>query len=381
MASLTLAVGGFWGTIFEWAGGFIPGFALTVILFTIVLKLILSPLEIYQKITTKKQSEMQAKLQPELNKLQKRFANNKEMLNQKTAELYKRENFNIVGSCLGIVINLAITLIVFITLFTSLNQISQEKIKTEYSNLTQTYSVTFVSNAQEQSNGVIVVDSTDTISSVYEKINSSGLTETEKEELITNLKNISKLAASDKYTEIKESFLWIKNVYRPDTYASVFPSANEYLNISNTNFKNVSAENKFTDIYGIEYSTAETAQTAFINEYNDITGNINEVYNGWNGYLILVILAAAITILSQLITTKATKAKKQYDKRGNEIEIKQPSGKLLLFLLPALMIWFTLQYSAVFALYIVINSLMSLIISLITGVVINAKEKRKESLN
>jgi len=380
MANLMLAVGGLWGTIFEWLNGFIPSFGLTIILFTIALKLILSPLEVYQKVTTKKQSEMQAKLQPELDKLQKRFANNKEMLNQKTAELYKRENYNVMGSCLGMLVNLVITLVVFITLFTSLNQISQYKIKTEYSNLTETYQTTFISNANEKSGGIIVVDENDTVSSIINKINSSSLSDEEKSTLINDLKEVSKQAASEKYTEIKESFLWIKNVFRPDTYVSVFPSAEEYLQISNTNFNNVSSEATYFDIYGNVYETPQTAKEAFINEYKDITGQINVTYSGWNGYLILVVLAAGITVLSQIIALRATKAKKQVDKKGNEIEVKQPNGKLMLFLLPALMIVFTLQYSAAFALYIVTNSLMSLIISFITGLVLDKKDK-KESLN
>ena len=50
MANLTLAVGGLWGQIINWFQSFIPSFGLTIIVFTVALKLILSPLEVYQKI-------------------------------------------------------------------------------------------------------------------------------------------------------------------------------------------------------------------------------------------------------------------------------------------------------------------------------------------
>ncbi len=380
MANLMLAVGGLWGTIINWFNSFIPSFGLTIIVFTVALKLILSPLEVYQKITTKKQTEVQAKLQPQLEKLQKKFGNNKDMLNQKTAELYKKENFNVMGSCLGLLINLILTLVIFITLFSSLNQISQYNIKTEYDNLKQTYISTFVETAKTNTYSITITDE-DTPKTVIEKIKASSLTDEEKDTYILTLKDSASESTVNKYTEIKEGFLWIKNIYRPDTYASVFPSGNEFMSISGTNFKKVSSENPYTDIYGESYTTTETAKEAFLLEYKDITKDIKTKYSGWNGYLILVILSAVITVLSQIIATKTTKPKNTTDKKGNEIEVKQPTSKFMLVLLPILMIIFTLQYSSAFAIYIVINSLMSLIISFVTGLILNKKDKKKESIN
>lgn len=380
MANLMLAVGGLWGTIINWFNSFIPSFGLTIIVFTVALKLILSPLEVYQKITTKKQTEVQAKLQPQLEKLQKKFGNNKDMLNQKTAELYKKENFNVMGSCLGLLINLILTLVIFITLFSSLNQISQYNIKTEYDNLKQTYISTFVETAKTNTYSITITDE-DTPKTVIEKIKASSLTNEEKDAYILTLKDSASESTVNKYTEIKEGFLWIKNIYRPDTYASVFPSGNEFMSISGTNFKKVSSENPYTDIYGESYTTTETAKEAFLLEYKDITKDIKTKYSGWNGYLILVILSAVITVLSQIIATKTTKPKNTTDKKGNEIEVKQPTSKFMLVLLPILMIIFTLQYSSAFAIYIVINSLMSLIISFVTGLILNKKDKKKESIN
>lgn len=382
MANIILTVGGLWGKIISWFGSFIPSFGLTIIVFTIALKLILSPLEVYQKITTKKNTEIQAKLQPKLAKLQKQYANNKEMLNQKQMELYKKENYNMVGSCLGVFINLAVTLAVFITLFSSLNQISQYNIKTEYETLSKTYEETFVLTAKDNSYSIVLETNengeiTETVESLMQKINSQISNEEDRNAFIENLKVDAKTATVEKYKEIKEGFLWIKNIYRPDTYATVFPNAKDYMNISNTNFKKVSAENPYKDIYGNVATTEETAIANFTNVFNDVTGDINKTYKGWNGYLILVILSAVITVLSQILTSKTTKPTPQYDKNGEEIKMPNPNGKLMMILLPALMIIFTLQYSAAFALYIVINSLMSVIISFVTSLVMNSVEKRK----
>jgi len=247
-------------------------------------------------------------------------------------------------------INLVITLVVFFTLFTSLNEISQYNIKKEYQNLQAEY-VTVYNQSFATNNDAEIA------------------------------KQEAQEAVVIKYGEIKEGFLWIKNIYRPDTWSSVFPSAEEYLNISNTNFKNVSEENPYIDIYGNEHTTKETAKTQFISDFNDVASGINKEYSGWNGWLILVILSAVVTILSQIITNITNKPKKQYDKKGNEIPVKTPNMKIMYVLLPALMLIFTIQYSSAFALYIVMNSFMSVLIGYFTSLIMNKLEKNKERKN
>jgi len=350
MVNLTLAVGGLWGTIINWFNSFIPSFGLTIIVFTILLKLVLSPLEIWQKISSKKQMQDQARLQPQIDKINKQCGNNKELINKKTMELYQKEKINPMSSCLGMLINLVITLVVFFTLFTSLNEISQYNIKKEYQNLQAEY-VTVYNQSFATNNDAEIA------------------------------KQEAQEAVVIKYGEIKEGFLWIKNIYRPDTWSSVFPSAEEYLNISNTNFKNVSEENPYIDIYGNEHTTKETAKTQFISDFNDVASGINKEYSGWNGWLILVILSAVVTILSQIITNITNKPKKQYDKKGNEIPVKTPNMKIMYVLLPALMLIFTIQYSSAFALYIVMNSFMSVLIGYFTSLIMNKLEKNKERKN
>ena len=407
MANLMLTVGGVWGTIIGWFQSFIPSFGLTIIVFTIALKLILSPLEIYQKISSKKTAEKQAILQPKIEKLQKQYGNNKELLNQKTMELYKKENFNLMGSCLGMLINLVITILVFFTLFSSLNQISQYNIKTEYADLTENYKIVLTTKLKQdaENNASITITTDEDLNALIEEINNdANLTESQKASKINTLKlktiindidsssltddeklalkNTSKEFATKEsanyYGKIKEGFLWIKNIYRPDTYASTFPNSDEYLKISGVNFDSVSAENPYEDIYGVSYTVKDDAMNAFKNNFNEVAGEINTKYSGWNGWLILVVLSGLITVLSIFITNLSNKPKPQYDKKGNEIQAKKPNNYLMMILLPILMIVFTLQYSAAFALYIVMNSLMSVIIGFVTTLVMNKIEKSKE---
>ena len=54
-------------------------------------------------------------------------------------ELYKRENYNIVGTCFGLLINLVLTMVIFFTLFSGINKMQYYTIDKEYETLTNTY--------------------------------------------------------------------------------------------------------------------------------------------------------------------------------------------------------------------------------------------------
>ena len=374
MVNLILAApNDLWAKLIGWFNGFIPSYGWTIVVITILLKLVLTPLDVWQRIISKKNTEKMAVLQPQIEKLNKRYANDKEKLNQKTMELYKKENYNVMGFCLPMLINMVLTLVIFITFFNSLNGISQYKVKTEYETLQATYIQTLKTELIDETS-FTEIDNT-TLKQILDELSSSENYET----LLAEAKATAQSATLDKFTEIKEGFLWVKNIFRPDTYASVFPDAKEFINISGTKF-NYSAENKFINIYGEEFDTKTAAKQAFINDFNDVTAEINKEYSGWNGYLILVVLAALITVGSQLISQIGVK-KTVKDKKGNELQVQNPgSNKLMMFLLPALMVVISLQYSAAFALYIVVNSLMSALIGLATNLILVRIEKKKEGV-
>ena len=374
MVNLILAApNDLWAKLIGWFNGFIPSYGWTIVVITILLKLVLTPLDVWQRIISKKNTEKMAVLQPQIEKLNKRYANDKEKLNQKTMELYKKENYNVMGFCLPMLINMVLTLVIFITFFNSLNGISQYKVKTEYETLQATYIQTLKTELIDETS-FTEIDNT-TLKQILDELSSSENYDT----LLAEAKATAQSATLDKFTEIKEGFLWVKNIFRPDTYASVFPDAKEFINISGTKF-NYSAENKFINIYGEEFDTKTAAKQAFINDFNDVTAEINKEYSGWNGYLILVVLAALITVGSQLISQIGVK-KTVKDKKGNELQVQNPgSNKLMMFLLPALMVVISLQYSAAFALYIVVNSLMSALIGLATNLILVRIEKKKEGV-
>lgn len=88
---------------------FVQNYGVSVILFTILVKLCILPLNIKQ---TKSMREMQA-LQPELQKLQKKYKNNPEKLNAETMKLYKLYKVSPMAGCLPLLIQLPIIYALF----------------------------------------------------------------------------------------------------------------------------------------------------------------------------------------------------------------------------------------------------------------------------
>ena len=89
--------------------GLIGNYGITVILFTVIVKVCIYPLYIKQIKSTVKMAEVQPKMQA----LQQKYANDKETLNIKMAELYKEEKFNPMGGCLPMLIQMPIIMGLF----------------------------------------------------------------------------------------------------------------------------------------------------------------------------------------------------------------------------------------------------------------------------
>lgn len=83
---------------------FINNYGLSIIVFTILVKLIMLPLGIKQQ----KASAKMAIIQPQMAELQKKYANNQQKLNEELQALYVREGYNPMGGCLPTLIQFPI---------------------------------------------------------------------------------------------------------------------------------------------------------------------------------------------------------------------------------------------------------------------------------
>ena len=110
------------GWLLDLLYGFINDYGITIIVFTIIVKLCIYPLYIKQTKSMAKMSEVQPKMQA----LQRKYANDKETLNIKMAELYKEEKFNPMGGCLPMLIQMPIIMGLFALLRTPMSYITDD---------------------------------------------------------------------------------------------------------------------------------------------------------------------------------------------------------------------------------------------------------------
>ena len=95
--------------ILAWINSWVGNWGWSMVVFTVMIRLVLTPLDIKSRVSMRKTT----KLQPQLTALQKKYANDKEKLNAKTAELYKKEHINPLSSCLPLLLTWPILIAVF----------------------------------------------------------------------------------------------------------------------------------------------------------------------------------------------------------------------------------------------------------------------------
>ncbi len=87
----------------------IPNYGIAIIIMTILMKLILYPLTAKQIASTKAMME----LQPKMKAVQEKYKNDKMLLNQKMAELYKEQGVNPLAGCLPLLVQMPIMIGIF----------------------------------------------------------------------------------------------------------------------------------------------------------------------------------------------------------------------------------------------------------------------------
>lgn len=87
----------------------VGNYGICLIIVTLIVKLALYPVYKKQIFSTAGMMDMQPKMQ----ELQRKYANDKETLNQKMAELYKEEGFNPMGGCLPMIVQMFVIMGLF----------------------------------------------------------------------------------------------------------------------------------------------------------------------------------------------------------------------------------------------------------------------------
>ena len=102
----------------NWINSWVGNYGWSIVVFTLFIRLVLLPLD----IKSKKSMRAMTKLQPKMAALQAKYANDRDKLNQKMNELYKKEHVSPMSGCLPMLIQLPILYIMFYAMRTVGNE-------------------------------------------------------------------------------------------------------------------------------------------------------------------------------------------------------------------------------------------------------------------
>ena len=97
------------GYVLNFIYGIIGNFGISIIIFTILLRLLLLPMSIKQQKTMKKSAKIQAKMK----ELQDKYSNDPVRLNQEVMDLYAAEKMSPLSGCLSSILQIVVVIAVF----------------------------------------------------------------------------------------------------------------------------------------------------------------------------------------------------------------------------------------------------------------------------
>lgn len=344
-------------------GGGVASFGWTVVLFTVVLRLILSPLDIWQKVIARKNNKAMERMKPQLEVLQARYADDKQRLQQEQMALYKKEKYSTMGMCLPTIV----TFVVFFVVFAGFRQMVGYQFAKDYKECVKTYNASISEQIEQNKDKEFIVDNGD---GKYD-IDDVAKTEAGAEFYAQAKKNAQHAVYEVYYSEDQvtiRSFLWIKNIFVSDNWAQAVPD--------------------FATVTGQKGMATSKLTGITIDEYNDVmaevlgTGGYGKD-GKWNGLLILPVLSIALSLLSTklLSGSQAQPPAPAQDAQGEGAEkakAQQQSMKMMQYVMPIMMGVFALFYSGAFALYMFTSSLCAILFQLTFNLIAKLVDKSRE---
>ena len=306
----------------------------SIIVFTVLIKLVLMPFDYKSRVGTRKTT----KIQPQIAALQKKYAKDQEKLNAKMAELYKKEGVNPLSSCLP----LLLTFPILFAMFGAMRMVANEQL------VQQAFDI-----------------------------------------LLGN-------------EPVLESWLWIKNLWMPDSpFASAWPDLNSLNMITADIWQKVitamPAETLATLTATIEEATgvlvsyesfgtatqasvkavydAMATMPSYVDHVSTLPGwNFNlilttvSVMKDFNGWFLLPLLSAGSQFFMSSMTQPSSDAQ--------QTDQQKSTSNFMKWFFPIFTLWLCFSYTAAFALYWVASNLIAMAQNWGINKYLDAKEKK-----
>ena len=324
----------FLGGILQGINSVIGNYGWSVVVFTLLIRLVLTPLDVKSRVSMRKMN----KLQPQVAALQKKYGKDQQKLNLKTQELYKKERVNPLSSCLPLLLSWPI----LIAMFTAMRIIANEQM----------------------------------VKQVFEIVQGN--------------------------TPALESWLWIKNIWMPDSpfnatwpdltrlqqvpadvWQRVFASlpadtaANltSILSLNADSFANANVRATAQAIY--ETMAAMPGYAQQIATIPGFTFNLLvtsvTVFRNFNGLFLLPLLSAG----SQYLMTVLQPTQPQQPTTDKNGQPQPNTGAFMKWFFPLFSLWICAGYYASFAIYWVTSNLLMLVQNLVINWYLDRREAQQ----
>ncbi len=394
-----------WTIMINWVQSGVGNFGWAILLATIIVKLVTSPLDCLVKYNTKKQMLVQQKCAPQIAKLQKKFGNDQNSFKIQQNALYKREGLNVGVGCFVMLANLIITMVIFFTFYSSLRQVSAYQAINEYEQVEKAYYDSYYSELDSYlttNNITLLANDKGEIETKEEFFNNyrknyktvqqlegkEKLTDEQRAKLAkaqeyvdsydalfandtySNFSDVDKVLAKEpskevvkKWNSIKSSWLWIDNIWLADATITPFPDYESLKGIASG---------------GGNYYSKYVSDNINKDDYIKFSKLINDSSRADNGYYILAILAGLLTFLSQWISDLHNKLKnKKANMLAKDANAAGTSMKFMKIIMPIIMVIFVITTGASFGIYLLASNLAALAFGEIISLIVDALTKKK----
>ncbi len=396
------------GKIIRFLIGSVGSVGVGIILFSLILKLIVLPFDIYQRIAMRKQNIKMKENQSKMEKLQKQYANNKEMYNQKVMEMYKENGISMFSSCLPMILSM----VIFFVAIDAFNVYAQYSSVENYNTLVNAYNAKILSYCPDLSEETVSVDGdvitvkaddkevfytlkkpaeeVDFTANGYEYI--KNLSNTEKlfysntENNAEYYENIAKEAVTEAYEKdvfAHTNFLWIKNIWETD--ASYEHPVSDWTNFSAALKSGTGCASACNSNGGLKFNIngeqkafnqiSESTNAYKMETYDDITSNLSVHKKEANGYFVLIVLSIGTILLQQFVSMRSQKEQQQFSTVDGQGASQQ---KTTMIMMTAMFAIFSFMYSSAFSIYMITSNIFSLVSTLIINKAVDTAEAKKE---
>ena len=405
--------------------------AVGVILFTLILKLITFPFDYASRASMRKNSLKMEKMRPELEKLQRQYADNKELYNQKMMALYKKNGYSMFGACLPTIL----TLVIFIVAINAFTDYSKFQNQEYFYNMSKSYNNVVYAGFELPENNtdyiyrnengefkvnIDAIKAADTDTDGKIEVGGVKIYYTEQDGnfyLWTNngyskyVKNLEKgttsyeliadkLLDSNVVKNAENNNLTVKVNGEDKTFANSGMTAEEFIeDIRQTkSAETYDAEKQYffwvKNIWATDSPLSHPIEENYDNfkkahgydgfdlgkdgSYNKLIGKLEAETTAPNGYFILIALTALSSLLMQLVMGKANQAQMELqtvDGQGAQTQ------KMMKWMMPIMMAFFAFMYTAAFSIYIIMSSVISVLTTFLINFIVDksvAKEEKSQ---